>query len=301
MKINRSFARCGRKFISVALCLVMMFTTFFIFEPSVLSEFFPKASAWNFTTYATSTGGNKAGLTINTSAKTAIVNTSDGFAYFLNSINHESNSGKGEFQGYTVTLNCDVFLQKSQTDLEGITYSDGFYREDGTAWYGVLDGNGHCISNFRYHYDGKRNFTIGCTGLIKKMSGGEIKNLTLLNPHVYTYNRRSKVAYGAGALIGKISSDSNSMFSSVNISNVTVSGAEINNGSNDGAGSAREVGGLVGLIERKTTFSNCKVENSKIQYNDWGVRDGGFVGKSTAEVVIQNDTSTVSVDASTVV
>ena len=301
MKINRSFARCGRKFISVALCLVMMFTTFFIFEPSVLSELFPKASAWNFTTYATSTGGNKAGLTINTSAKTAIVNTSDGFAYFLNSINHESNSGKGEFQGYTVTLNCDVFLQKSQTDLEGITYSDGFYREDGTAWYGVLDGNGHCISNFRYHYDGKRNFTIGCTGLIKKMSGGEIKNLTLLNPHVYTYNRRSKVAYGAGALIGKISSDSNSMFSSVNISNVTVSGAEINNGSNDGAGSAREVGGLVGLIERKTTFSNCKVENSKIQYNDWGVRDGGFVGKSTAEVVIQNDTPTVSVDASTVV
>ena len=301
MKINRSFARCGRKFISVALCLVMMFTTFFIFEPSVLSELFPKASAWNFTTYATSTGGNKAGLTINTSAKTAIVNTSDGFAYFLNSINHESNSGKGEFQGYTVTLNCDVFLQKSQTDLEGITYSDGFYREDGTAWYGVLDGNGHCISNFRYHYDGKRNFTIGCTGLIKKMSGGEIKNLTLLNPHVYTYNRRSKVAYGAGALIGKISSDSNSMFSSVNISNVTVSGAEINNGSNDGAGSAREAGGLVGLIERKTTFSNCKVENSKIQYNDWGVRDGGFVGKSTAEVVIQNDTPTVSVDASTVV
>ena len=301
MKINRSFARCGRKFISVALCLVMMFTTFFIFEPSVLSELFPKASAWNFTTYATSTGGNKAGLTINTSAKTAIVNTSDGFAYFLNSINHESNSGKGEFQGYTVTLNCDVFLQKSQTDLEGITYSDGFYREDGTAWYGVLDGNGHCISNFRYHYDGKRNFTIGCTGLIKKMSGGEIKNLTLLNPHVYTYNRRSKVAYGAGALIGKISSDSNSMFSSVNISNVTVSGAEINNGSNDGASSAREAGGLVGLIEKKTTFSNCKVENSKIQYNDWGVRDGGFVGKSTAEVVIQNDTPTVSVDASTVV
>lgn len=301
MKINRSFARCGRKIISVALCLVMMFTTFFIFEPSVLSELLPKASAWNFTTYATSTGGNKAGLTINTSAKTAIVNTSDGFAYFLNSINHESNSGKGEFQGYTVTLNCDVFLQKSQTDLEGITYSDGFYSEKGTAWYGVLDGNGHCISNFRYHYDGKRNFTIGCTGLIKKMSGGEIKNLTLLNPHVYTYNRRSEVAYGAGALIGKISSDSNSMFSTVNISNVTVSGAEVETGSKNGAKDSREAGGLVGFIEKKTTFSNCKVENSKIQRNNGGVRDGGFVGKSTAEVIIQNDTPAVSVDSSTII
>ena len=301
MKINRSFARCGRKFISVALCLVMMFTTFFIFEPSMLSELFPKASAWNFTTYATSTSGNKAGLTINTSEKTAVVNTSDGFAYFLNSINNESTSGNGEFQGYTITLNCDVFLQKSQTDLESITYSDGFYRENGTAWYGVLDGNGHCISNFRYHYDAKRDFTIGCTGLIKKMSGGEIKNLTVLNPHVYTYNQRSDVAYGAGALIGKISSDSNSMFSSVNISNVTVSGAELNNGSKSGASKSREVGGLVGFIEKKTTFSNCKVENSKIQYNNWGVRDGGFIGKSTAEVVIQNDTPAVSVDASTVI
>ena len=301
MKINRSLVRGGRKFISVALCLVMMFTTFFIFEPSVLSELLPKASAWNFTTYATSTGGNKAGLTINTSAKTAIVNTSDGFAYFLNSINHESNSGKGEFQGYTVTLNCDVFLQKSQTDLEGITYSDGFYRENGTAWYGVLDGNGHCISNFRYHYDGRRNFTIGCTGLIKKMSGGEIKNLTLLNPHVYTYNRRSEVAYGAGALIGKISSDSNSMFSTVNISNVTVSGAEVETGSKNGAKDSREAGGLVGFIEKKTTFSNCKVENSKIQRNNGGVRDGGFVGKSTAEVIIQNDTPAVSVDSSTII
>ncbi len=301
MKINKKFTKAARRMLSVALCLVMMFTTFFIFDPAVLSELFPKASAWNFTTYATSTSGNKAGLTINTTAKTAIVNTSDGFAYFLNSINHESNSGKGEFQGYTVTLNCDVFLQKSQTDLESITYSDGFYKENGTAWYGVLDGNGHCISNFRYHYDGKRNFTIGCTGLIKKMSGGEIKNLTLLNPHVYTYNQRSKVAYAGGALIGKISSDSNSMFSSVNISNVTVSGAEINNGSNDGAGSAREAGGLVGLIEKKTTFSNCKVENSKIQRNNGGVRDGGFVGKSTAEVIIQNDTPAVSVDSSTII
>jgi len=301
MKINKKFTKAARRMLSVAVCLVMMFTTFFIFDPAVLSELFPKASAWNFTTYATSTSGNKAGLTINTSAKTAIVNTSDGFAYFLNSINHESNSGKGEFQGYTVTLNCDVFLQKSQTDLESITYSDGFYRENGTAWYGVLDGNGHCISNFRYHYDGKRDFTIGCFGLIKKMSGGEIKNLTLLNPHVYTYNRRSKVAYAGGALIGKISSDSNSMFSTVNISNVTVSGAEVETGSKNGAKDSREAGGLVGFIEKKTTFSNCKVENSKIQRNNGGVRDGGFVGKSTAEVIIQNDTPTVSVDSSTII
>ena len=301
MKINKKFIKAARRMLSVAVCLVMMFTTFFIFDPAVLSELFPKASAWNFTTYATSTSGNKAGLTINTTAKTAIVNTSDGFAYFLNSINHESNSGKGEFQGYTVTLNCDVFLQKSQTDLEGITYSDGFYRENGTAWYGVLDGNGHCISNFRYHYDGKRDFTIGCFGLIKKMSGGEIKNLTLLNPHVYTYNRRSKVAYAGGALIGKISSDSNSMFSTVNISNVTVSGAEVETGSKNGAKDSREVGGLVGFIEKKTTFSNCKVENSKIQRNNGGVRDGGFVGKSTAEVIIQNDTPAVSVDSSTII
>lgn len=258
MKINKKFTKAARRMLSVAVCLVMLFTTFFIFDPAVLSELFPKASAWNFTSYATSTSGNKAGLTINTSAKTAVVNTSDGFAYFLNSINNESNSGNGEFQGYTVTLNCDVFLQKSQTDLESITYSDGFYREDGTAWYGVLDGNGHCISNFRYHYDAKRNFTIGCTGLIKKMSGGEIKNLTVLNPHVYTYNQRSEKAYAGGALVGKISSDSNGMFNSVNISNVTVSGAEVETGSKSGASKSRDVGGLVGYIEKRQHFQTVR-------------------------------------------
>ena len=57
MKINRSLVRGGRKFISVALCLVMMFTTFFIFEPSVLSELLPKASAADVV-YSKVTNGN---------------------------------------------------------------------------------------------------------------------------------------------------------------------------------------------------------------------------------------------------
>ena len=290
MKINRSFVRGGRKFISVALCLVMMLTTFFIFDPSVLSELLPKASAWNFTSYATSTNGDKSGLSINTSAKTATVNTSNGFAYFLSHVT--------EFQGYTITLNTDVYLQPSQGSTSvNYDYNDS----DTTAWYGVLDGNGHCISNYYHHYssDPKRN--LNHHGIIRKMSGGIIRNLTVLNPHVYSYNSRGYTVSRAGGLIGTVSSDSCS-YSDVKIENVTVSGAYINLAGEKGkAGRSVEEGGIVGYVEKKTTFTNCKVVNSKIQQDNWGQRQGGFVGQSTAEIIIQNDTKTTVVDSNTLV
>ena len=103
MKINRSFARCGRKFISVALCLVMMFTTFFIFEPSVLSELLPKASAasWSYSYVTSSRDGLASG--ISSAGTNAInINNADGFAYFI--------SNYTKYNGYTVNLQCDVFM-----------------------------------------------------------------------------------------------------------------------------------------------------------------------------------------------
>ena len=290
MKINQSFVRGGRKFISVALCLIMMFTTFFIFDPSVLSELFPKASAWNFTSYATSTNGDKSGLTINTSAKTATVNTSNGFAYFLSHVT--------EFQGYTITLNTDVYLQPSQGSTSvNYDYNDS----DTTAWYGVLDGNGHCISNYYHHYSSNPKRNLNHHGIIRKMSGGIIRNLTVLNPHVYSYNSRGYTVSRAGGLIGTVSSDSCS-YSDVKIENVTVSGAYVNLAGEGGkAGRSVEEGGIVGFVEKKTTFTNCKVVNSKIQQDNWGQRQGGFVGQSTAEIIIQNDTKTTAVDSNTLV
>ena len=297
MKINRSLVRGGRKIISVALCLVMMFTTFFIFEPSVLSELLPKASAadWNYSYITSSRDGLASG--ISSAGTNAInINNADGFAYFI--------SNYTKYNGYTVNLQCDVFMQKSQSDLEGITYD---YTEGSpAAWYGVLNGNGHCISNYRYYWKNtsskgpKGNYN--GFGIIKKMSGGVVKDLTVLNTYIYGFRKRGYDMGQAGGLIGSISNDSSGSYSDVKIENVTVDKPYVNlAGGNGDAERSYEYGGIVGYIEKKTTFTNCKVTSAKIQLENGGVRQGGFIGKSTAEVIIQNDTPTVSVDSSSVI
>ena len=297
MKINRSLVRGGRKIISVALCLVMMFTTFFIFEPSVLSELLPKASAadWNYSYITSSRDGLASG--ISSAGTNAInINNADGFAYFI--------SNYTKYNGYTVNLQCDVFMQKSQSDLEGITYD---YTEGSpAAWYGVLNGNGHCISNYRYYWKNtsssgpKGNYN--GFGIIKKMSGGVIKDLTVLNTYIYGFRKRGYNMGQAGGLIGSISNDSSGSYSDVKIENVTVDKPYVNlAGGNGDAERSYEYGGIVGYIEKKTTFTNCKVTSAKIQLENGGERQGGFIGKSTAEVIIQNDTPTVSVDSSSVI
>ena len=297
MKINRSFARCGRKFISVALCLVMMFTTFFIFEPSVLSELLPKASAasWNYSYITSSRDGLASG--ISSAGTNAInINNADGFAYFI--------SNYTKYNGYTVNLQCDVFMQKSQSDLEGITYD--YTETSPAAWYGVLNGNGHCISNYRYYWkntskSGPKNNFNGF-GIIKKMSGGIVRDLTVLNTYVYGFRRRDYNMGQGGGLIGCISKDSSGAYSDVKIENVTVDNPYVNLvGGNGNASRSYECGGIVGYVEKKTTFTNCKVTNAKIQQDNWGERQGGFVGKSTAEIIIQNDTQSTSIDASSVI
>ena len=303
MKINKKFTKAARRMLSVAVCLVMMFTTFFIFDPAVLSELFPKASAWNFTTYATSTNGDKAGLSINTSAKTVTVNTSNGFAYFLSHMT-------SEFQGYTVTLNTDVYMQPSM----GATSVNYDYNDsDTTAWYGVLDGNGHCVSNYRYFFKDSRNNDIRFIGLIRKMCGGEVKNLTLLNSFVYCANtgtgkKQKKEMIATGALIGGISNDSNSLASEVKITNVTIDNAYVNGYSYGGdASRSRDVGGFAGNVGNKVTFTDCKITNSKIQpgrsdsnYDGYNQNAGAFVGWTNSSITITNTTQAVSVSNTTV-
>ena len=134
------------------------------------------------------------------------------------------------------------------------------------------------------------------------MSGGIVRDLTVLNTYVYGFRRRDYNMGQGGGLIGCISKDSSGAYSDVKIENVTVDNPYVNLvGGNGSASRSYECGGIVGYVEKKTTFTNCKVTNAKIQKDNWGERQGGFVGKSTAEVVIQNDTPAVSVDSSTVI
>ena len=278
MKINKKFTKAARRMLSVAVCLVMLFTTFFIFDPAVLSELFPKASAWSFTSYATSTNGDKAGLTINTSAKTVTVNTSNGFAYFLSHMT-------SEFQGYTVTLNTDVYMQPSQ----GATSVNYKYTDNNpTAWNGILDGNNHCISNYITDFRDDGSGNIYYFGIIRRMSGGEIKNITVLNSLVNAKRKRDYTLGYAGVLVGAITGSA-----TVTFSNVTIDGSTVNIAGGDHniskADRSEKVGGIVGYVEAKTSFNNCKVLNSKIQTNSWNKYSGGFVGYSTADITIQHN------------
>ena len=63
----------------------MMFTTFFIFEPSVLSELLPKASAADvvYSKVTNENGTWTSGTDYTLSGSTYTIKTGNGFAYFL--------------------------------------------------------------------------------------------------------------------------------------------------------------------------------------------------------------------------
>ena len=296
MKIDRSFARCGRKFISVALCLVMMFTTFFIFEPSVLSELLPKASAADvvYSKVTNENGTWTSGTDYTLSGSTYTIKTGNGFAYFL--------KNPTTFNGKKVVLDCNV-------DFSGITYA--YWDDSATAWYGELDGANHIVANYRQSIDKSERTNVGGFGVIRKMSGGIVKDLTIKNTYIKVLNRRDKSrtnVYGLGALIGKIEGESSAAYTDVQINNVTVDGAKIIKFGRDGRENdyGYGCGGIVGQTFKKTVFTNCKVINTKVSPNQddnrRGNKEGGFVGESIgAEIIIKNDTPMVSVASTTVV
>lgn len=296
MKINRSFARCGRKFISAALCLVMMFTTFFIFEPSVLSELLPKASAADvvYSKVTNENGTWTSGTDYTLSGSTYTIKTGNGFAYFL--------KNPTTFNGKKVVLDCNV-------DFSGITYA--YWDDSATAWYGELDGANHIVANYKQSIDKKERRNVGGFGVIRKMSGGIVKDLTIKNTYIKVLNRRDDTrtnVYGLGALIGKIEGESSAAYTDVQINNVTVDGATIIKFGRDGRRNdyGYGCGGIVGQTSKKTVFTNCKVINTKISPNQddnrRGNKEGGFVGESSgAEIIIKNDTPMVSVASTTFV
>ena len=296
MKINRSLVRGGRKFISVALCLVMMFTTFFIFEPSVLSELLPKASAADvvYSKVTNENGTWTSGTDYTLSGSTYTIKTGNGFAYFL--------KNPTTFNGKKVILDCNV-------DFSGITYA--YWDDSATAWYGELDGANHIVANYRQSIDKSERTNVGGFGVIRKMSGGIVKDLTIKDTYIKVLNRRDKSrtnVYGLGALIGKIEGESSAAYTDVQINNVTVDGAKIIKFGRDGRENdyGYGCGGIVGQTFKKTVFTNCKVINTKVSPNQddnrRGNKEGGFVGESIgAEIIIKNDTPMVSVASTTVV
>ena len=283
MKIKHLLVRAGRKIIGVALCLVMIFTTFFIFDPSVLSGLFPRANAVDYS-YATTTGGSSYGLT--RSGNTVTISTGNGFAYFI--------SNMTSYNGCTVNLECNVCFNS------GVTYS--FTNSENSRWYGTFNGNNHYIKDYKYKYDGDAGRSILHPSIFRNVAGGTtIRDLNIENPDMFVWLKREDYTARAGVLIGEVYGSG-----TVNIDNVKISGGQLNLHSDDGAKKSVENGGIVGLISQEggsltVNFKDCKTTNLGVQnYSDtqyYARYNGGFVGKvNSATINISNTSKSLSVE-----
>ena len=256
MKINRSFARCGRKIISVALCLVMMFTTFFIFEPSVL-KITASAAAWSDSTSATS------GTDYTISGSTMHIKTPNGLAWFMNNL--------GTYASYTVYLDNDI-------DLGG---SNQWVR-NGTEFKGIFDGQGHTISKMNA-YCGYRE---DLAGLFLKANGAKIRNLKFDNCFVGTTDG----GYGKDTWYGKYGlCVGNVVTSKVTLSNITVTSSRVSGRTRIGG----LVGEAETSIEFTNCNVSCRVTGVRLSGNGsksltyWS---GGYVGRVSGDFTATNCT-----------
>lgn len=256
MKINRSFARCGRKFISVALCLVMMFTTFFIFEPSVL-KITASAAAWSGSTSATS------GTDYTISGSTMHIKTPNGLAWFMNNL--------GTYASYTVYLDNDI-------DLGG---SNQWVR-NGTEFKGIFDGQDHTISKMNA-YCGYRE---DLAGLFLRANGATIRNLKFDNCFVGTTDG----GYGKDTWYGKYGlCVGNVVTSKVTLSNITVTSSRVSGRTRIGG----LVGEAETSIEFTSCNVSCRVTGVRLSGNGsksltyWS---GGYVGRVSGDFTATNCT-----------
>ena len=256
MKINRSFARCGRKFISVALCLVMMFTTFFIFEPSVL-KITASAAAWSGSTSATS------GTDYTISGSTMHIKTPNGMAWFISNL--------GTYASYTVYLDDDI-------DLGG---SNQWVRNS-TEFKGTFDGQNHTISRMNA-YCGYRE---DLAGLFLKANGATIRNLKFDNCFVGTTDG----GYGKDTWYGKYGlCVGNVVTSKVTLSNITVTSSRVSGRTRIGG----LVGEAETAIEFTNCNVSCRVTGVRLSGNGsksltyWS---GGYVGRVSGNFTATNCT-----------
>lgn len=133
------------------------------------------------------------------------------------------------------------FVLIADIDLSGYTGTEYNIIADFT---GVFDGNGHAISNFTY--DSNDTDYIGLFGYL---SGGEIKNLGLINPSVNA---------GTGDYVGLLVST---------LGEASISGCYVKGGSSTGN---EYVGALVGMSYSTGRILNC--------YATAGVFGNGRVG-----------------------
>ena len=256
MKINKKFTKAARRMLSVAVCLVMMFTTFFIFDPSVL-KITASAAAWSGSTSATS------GTDYTISGSTMHIKTPNGLAWFMNNL--------GTYASYTVYLDNDI-------DLGG---SNQWVR-NGTEFKGIFDGQDHTISKMNA-YCGYRE---DLAGLFLKANGATIRNLKFDNCFVGTTDG----GYGKDTWYGKYGlCVGNVVTSKVTLSNITVTSSRVSGRTRIGG----LVGEAETSIEFTNCNVSCRVTGVRLSGNGsksltyWS---GGYVGKVSGDFTATNCT-----------
>lgn len=150
------------------------------------------------------------------------------------------------------------FKLMGDIDLSGVTYNPiGIYTSSpsvDTPFSGVFDGNNLTISNLSLTV----NDINSSAGMFMKISGGEVKNLTLSNVNVVGTNQ------GTGAIAGIITSSA--------VTNVSISGSVSGN---------NYVGGVAG-VNLTTAGSQSIISDSSSAVNiiATGNSSGGIVGLS---------------------
>ena len=259
MKINKKFTKAARRMLSVAVCLVMMFTTFFIFDPSVL-KITASAAAWNGSTDATS------GTDYTVSGTTMHIKTPNGLAYFISNL--------GSYSSWTVYLDNDVDLNSNDN-----------FPQSNTVFTGTFDGQGKTI----YNYKNEVGYTNDNIGFFNFASGATFLNIKFSNAYVGNfdgdYHGGHNDGTGYGILVGKINSNSSNIKTTVE--NVTVEKSTV-------SGRA-DVGGIFGTVNGAVSFSECHV-SAKIDSVRKGGHGslsnclGGMIGYTNSSATIKNCT-----------
>ena len=168
--------------------------------------------------------------------------------------------------GYELTgdITLDTNDDGENTNADGHSYTTFWgIRPTGNSWAGILEGNGHTISYL--HVYAQQPYT----GMFAQMSGGEIRNLGLVNA---TASRNDTSA--SGLLVGLMTGGT--------ITNCYTSGGSV---ANTTAVSPNGIGGLVGEITGGTirdSWSSAAATSGT--YSNASV--GGLVGDMTGGSIV---------------
>ena len=256
MKIKNPLVRAGRKIIGVALCLVMIFTTFFIFDPSVL-RLSAKAAVWGGDTSATS------GTDYTVSGTTLHIKTPNGLAWFINNLE--------TYKASTAYLDADFDLDNNDA-----------FPVNSTTFTGTFDGQGHTISNFK----STCAYTDDNWGFFRYVGGATIKNVKFSNAYVGNYDGdwhdKDNDGYSYGIVVGRVSS-------ATTVSDVTVTGSTVS-GRADVGGIIGTVNGSATLTNCSVSANIKSVRQGSGLSGKLAEYQGGLVGYSDGTVSMDNCT-----------